>query len=168
MRILIKGQEYSFRIFPEGMKMLKRRGTDMVKRFRFGRSIETEAVVNEAGILGGRVGASVQDIPGFLKVTAGTGMEEGSTVIYEMGERDAIYGLGENVRGINKRGWLYESNCTDDCIHTESKHSLYAAHNFFLVDGRERFAIFVDAPQKIVFDMGFQERSRLADRKSVV
>ncbi len=134
----------------------------MVKRFRFGRPIETEAVVNEAGILGGRVGASVQDIPGFLKVTAGTGMEEGSTVIYEMGERDAIYGLGENVRGINKRGWLYESNCTDDCIHTESKHSLYAAHNFFLVDGRERFAIFVDAPQKIVFDMGFQERSRLA------
>lgn len=69
--------------------------------------------------------------------------------------------MGESIRGINKRGWIYESNCTDDPIHTENKRSLYAAHNFFLVDGKGRFGVFVDAPQKVTFDFGYYERDRL-------
>lgn len=80
---------------------------------------------------------------------------------YALEERDVIYGLGENVRGINKRGWIYESNCSDEPHHMEHTRSLYGAHNFFIVDGRNRFGVFVDAPQKVVFDCGYQKADRL-------
>ncbi len=33
---------------------------------------------------------------------------------YIMDEDDIVYGLGESNRGINKRGYCYISNCTDD------------------------------------------------------
>ena len=39
------------------------------------------------------------------------------------------------MRGINKRGWIYEGWCSDDPFHTEDKRSLYGAHNFLLMDG---------------------------------
>ena len=41
--------------------------------------------------------------------------------------------LAKNVRGINKRGWVYESKCSDDGNHTEGKSSLYGAYNFMIV-----------------------------------
>ena len=73
-----------------------------------------------------------------------------------------VYGLGENVRGINKRGWIYESRCSDEPHHHEDKRSLYAAHNFILFDGRERrFGLFVDYPGILTFDVGFTDASVL-------
>ena len=38
-------------------------------------------------------------------------MKDGSLVL-TMEKGAPVYGLGEQVRGINKRGWLYTSNCT--------------------------------------------------------
>ncbi len=71
-------------------------------------------------------------------------------------EPDAIvYGLGEAPRGINKRGWVYESYCSDDPFHTETKQSLYAAHNFLLYSGAECFGLFVDFPARIRWDIGY-------------
>ena len=61
-----------------------------------------------------------------------------------MGKQDIVYGLGENIRGINKRGWIYESFCTDDPNHAPDKKSLYGAHNFFIVDGEKRFGVYID------------------------
>ena len=63
-----------------------------------------------------------------------------------------VYGLGEAPRGINKRGWLYRSFCSDDPFHTESMHSLYGAHNFLLAEGR---GIFIDFPGEISWDIGY-------------
>lgn len=60
-----------------------------------------------------------------------------------MAEEDIVFGLGENVRGINKRGWIYESKCSDDPNHREDKRSLYGAHNFLIVDGKECFGVFL-------------------------
>ena len=48
---------------------------------------------------------------------------------YAMDSQNILYGLGENIRGINKRGWVYESKCSDDPNHTESKSSLYGSYN---------------------------------------
>lgn len=127
----------------------------MIKRFTWGRPVETEAVVKrEAGE------RKLSEVPYFSQVQTGDGRV--SVLTYHMGEHDIIYGLGENIRGINKRGWVYESNCVDDPIHTEARRNLYASHNFFLVDGRERFGVFVDAPQKVTFDIGYTDRDRLA------
>jgi Alpha-glucosidases, family 31 of glycosyl hydrolases len=71
-----------------------------------------------------------------------------------MKEEDLVYGFGEAVRGINKRGFSYESFCLDDDMHTEQKHSLYGAHNFFMVSGEESFGVFVDYPGRVRFDVG--------------
>ncbi|MDR2043844.1 MAG: alpha-glucosidase [Clostridium sp.] len=78
-----------------------------------------------------------------------------------MGEDDLVYGLGQQVRGMNKRGWKYVSNCTDDPDHLEDKHSLYGAHNFFVLKGTRNVGIFVDFPGKVTFDVGFHRLDEL-------
>lgn len=90
-------------------------------------------------------------------------MKKENVLVYEMTEDDIVYGLGENVRGINKRGWEYVSNCTDEPHHHEDTRSLYGAHNFLIVEGKNHpvFGIFVDTPDKIRFDIGYTKHSRL-------
>lgn len=42
---------------------------------------------------------------------------------------------------MNKRGWSYTANNSDDPNHTEGKHSLYASQNFFIItDGKRQQA----------------------------
>ena len=68
----------------------------------------------------------------------------------------AVYGLGEMPRGINKRGWHYITNNTDESRHSEDKLSFYGAHNFLLVrDGSTCFGLFVDFPGKVYYDIGY-------------
>lgn len=125
----------------------------MIRKYVFGSPFETEAVVKKLqpeALQDGNAGR----VPYFT-------MTDTHTFSYGLESQDRIYGLGENVRGINKRGWLYISNCSDDSHHQEDKHSLYAAHNFFIVDGRQRFGVFVDAPQKVSFDFGYTDRRTL-------
>ncbi len=74
---------------------------------------------------------------------------------FELAPEDIVFGLGESPRGINKRGWIYESYCTDDPFHTETKRSLYAAHNFIVVSGKKSFGLFIDFPARIRWDLGY-------------
>ena len=62
------------------------------------------------------------------------------------------------MRGINKRGWIYISNCTDDPNHREDTRSLYAAHNFLVFAEKEPFGIFLDNPGKVTFDIGYTQQ----------
>ena len=78
-----------------------------------------------------------------------------------MPENVPVYGLGEQIRGINKRGWSYTSNCTDDPHHTETTHSLYGAHNFLIIGGENPFGIFIDYPGKLTFDIGYSQKDTL-------
>lgn len=70
---------------------------------------------------------------------------------YSLEEDEIVYELGENVRGINKRGWRYISNCSDNPNHCENTNSLYGAHNFIMVgDGvHENYGLFVDTPGRV-------------------
>ena len=72
-----------------------------------------------------------------------------------------MYGLGENVRGINKRGFEYISNCTDQPKHHEDTKSLYGAHNFLIVDGETRFGLFFDYPSTMTFDVAYRTKDNL-------
>ena len=72
---------------------------------------------------------------------------------YQLDAEDIVYGLGENMGGINKRGRTYVSYNTDNPHHRENTPSLYAAHNFLIVDGRQHFGVFFDTPSKITFDI---------------
>lgn len=112
----------------------------MIKRFRFGDPIETDAIQKKPALCSG-------EIP-CLTVA-------GDTLTCELAAEDIVYGLGENVRGINKRGWHYVSNCADDPNHTENKQSLYGAHNFLVIAGEKNFGVFVDTPGKVTFDVGY-------------
>lgn len=68
-------------------------------------------------------------------------------------EKDLVFGLGENTRGINKRPGLYISYNSDNPHHRDNTPSLYASHNFFVLDGRRHFGAFFDTPSKIKFEI---------------
>ena len=84
--------------------------------------------------------------------------------LYPMDADTAVYGLGEMPRGINKRGWHYVTNNTDESHHGENKLSYYGAHNFLLVKGGAGcmdFGVFIDFPGKVYYDIGFTDHERL-------
>ncbi len=77
---------------------------------------------------------------------------------------DIVLGLGQNMRGMNKRGGIYDSWCYDEANHSPHKRSLYGAHNFFILDGgtpERRFGVFVDFPGKVSFDVGYTRNDTL-------
>ena len=116
----------------------------MIKKYTNGKPIDTEAVVEKFEAL------PISDFPFEHR------FEDGKFIFsFEMEPRDIVCGLGESPRGINKRGWVYESYCTDDPFHTETKSSLYAAHNFILLSGGKSFGLFVDFPARVRWDLGY-------------
>lgn len=80
---------------------------------------------------------------------------------FELAEGDVVFGLGENVRGMNKRGYVYESFCADDPSHTPDKTSLYGAHNFLVVMGKDTYGLYVDSGAYVKFDVGFEDTTKL-------
>ena len=123
----------------------------MIQKYVFGKPFETEAVI-----------APVETAAGVP--ACGTVQAEGAfSFTYTMSDTDVVYGLGEANRGINKRGYLYVSNCTDDNEHTEDKVSLYAAHNFIVVAGEDKsFGMYFDYPGVITFDIGYTKSNMLS------
>jgi alpha-glucosidase len=115
----------------------------MIRRFSFGNLIETEAVLEKPE-------AEHWEQEGFILE------KSGSQFFYPLSQGDIVYGLGENVRGINKRGWIYVSDCSDNPHHHEDMRSLYGAHNFLIVEGTTCFGVFVDTPGKVTFDVGYE------------
>lgn len=118
----------------------------MIKRYRYGAPVNTEAAVIQIAESKGQTVFSEREC-------------EGKTAFgYEMEKEDRVYGLGEQMRGINKRGWIYESWNTDDPILTETRVSLYTSHNFIMVIGKNRsFGAFFDCGGKVVFDVGYTD-----------
>ena len=118
----------------------------MIYKKQYGQPFDTESVVGSSLPM-------METIPYLTKEPDGFS--------YAMEPQDALYGLGENVRGINKRGWVYESKCSDDGNHTEGKSSLYGAYNFMIVSGKDTFGIFIDYPGKVTFDCGYTDMDTL-------
>lgn len=119
----------------------------MIRKKSYGQPFDTEAVTG-----------ACEPLTGALPFLS----EEGGRRFSCSLEDDAVvYGLGENVRGINKRGWIYESLCSDESSHREDTRSLYGAHNFLVMDGAQCFGVFVDFPGKVTFDVGYTDRNRL-------
>ncbi len=113
-----------------------------IHKYSFGNPFETNAVLKDVNEESGKINyMTVSD--DYLHIT------------YNLGRNDKVYGLGESVRGINKRGWIYETYCSDDPMHTETKRSLYGSHPFVIIDGAEVFGIFVDYPDRVTFDIGY-------------
>lgn len=120
----------------------------MVEKYSFGNPIETDAVVKDI--------AETEWKEGVFR-------KEGNSFHYTLRPGEIIYGLGENVRGMNKRGWRYVSECADNPNHCEHTSSLYGAHNFIMVgDGVQKTCgLFVDTPGRVTFDAGYTDIDEL-------
>lgn len=115
----------------------------MITKFTFGTPFETEAVVKDI--------PSSAGCPTYGNIN----LTDGFSFSVTMADNDVVYGLGENMRGINKRGFLYISNASDDPYHTEDKSSLYSAHNFIVLSGDSSVGFFFDYPSTLRFDIGY-------------
>ena len=124
----------------------------MISKYVFGQPVET--------------GAAVMELPECtqpLSLMQTEQTQEGVRFFCGMDRMDVVYGLGEQMRGINKRGFSYISYATDDPVHTESRHALYGGHNFLILSRRNlpSFGVFVDDPGRVVFDVGETKLDRL-------
>ncbi len=126
-----------------------------MEKYIFGSPIETEAVIEDV--------PAAEGLPAYGEISAENGKFRWTVPLEK---KDVVYGLGETVRGINKRGWEYTSWATDDPVHDEDKRSLYSAHNFLIVDpgadsDRKPFGIFIDQPGEVHLDIGYSRADQM-------
>ncbi len=135
----------------------------MIRKFTFGTPFNTGAVVRPEIA----EEESASKLP-FLtivqnKVASRDDAGEDDSVIfsYRLPDEALVYGLGEQARGLNKRGWRYESRNTDNPFQNEGRTALYSSHNFLIIDGEERFGLFLDTPGYVEYDIGFTNYDEL-------
>ncbi len=153
----------------------------MIRKYRFGTPFETDAVVEKQPDAAVFAPDSTPEVPffqvskvdanaqtdgsaGFPSMKAEKPVKDAWQFRLALAEADIVYGLGEALRGINKRGWLYLSDNADDPNHLETKTNLYGSHNFLIVDradGKGSFGIFLDDPGVVRFDVGYTRRDQL-------
>ncbi|MBP3636839.1 MAG: alpha-glucosidase [Clostridia bacterium] len=120
----------------------------MIRRYDFGSPIPTGAVVRT-------LACENTPVP-FFQVEAKEGQVSFSLTL---DRDDMIFGLGENVRGINKRGHLFRAWNSDDFSHTENKAGIYASHNLLLFSGKDKlFGVYFDDPGAVTFDLGYTQQ----------
>ena len=102
----------------------------MIRKYVYGAPFPTEAVVKD-------IEASTDEPPFF-------DTDDNGSFKYTFSENDIVYGLGEQIRGINKRGWQYKNWHYDNPNHHEDTRSLYGSHNFIIVSGKHTFGTFFD------------------------
>ena len=120
----------------------------MIRKYTFGIPLPTGAVVRPQPAQSGPVP--------FFDVSTG---EDGIvTFSLSLHPREVIFGLGQAVRGMDKRGHRYESWNSDVFNHTEERPSLYGSHNFIVFFSPERLlGVYLDDPGKIVWDLGWEK-----------
>ena len=126
----------------------KRKDTQMIKKYVYGNPFPTDAVILD-------MDNCTETISYFS--TQGSSLN----MAYQMNPATIVYGLGESNRGINKRGYLYHSFCSDTPSHTPDLSSMYGAHNFLIISGNDNFGVFIDCPEKIEFDIGYSDYNEL-------
>lgn len=121
----------------------------MIRKYVFGSPFPTEAVVEE-----------VEEGKGGLPFTV---ERDGEGLLFRcpLGKKDIVYGLGETMRGVNKRGGRYVSYNTDDMHHRDDMPSLYGSHNFIAIDGKRPFGAFFDTPARAVFEIDYKDSGEI-------
>lgn len=122
-----------------------------MKKIVVGKPIETYAVINHENI----TEIETREIIEQIKI----GQDHFIRVILD--EEDRVYGLGENLRNMNRRGRIYESFCTDEPNQTPEKKALYGAHNLVIIEGAVNFGLYIDHPGRVIFDIGYTEKNEI-------
>jgi len=121
----------------------------MFEKFVIGHPVRTDAVVMET--------EKLNALPDIFYLN-----KKNHTISMKLLDNDIVYGLGETVRGMNKRGFVYESYNTDEPNHMEFKTRLYSSLNFIIVFSKERcVGLFIDNPGLVRFDVGFSKSDEM-------
>ena len=118
----------------------------MISKYVFGEPFETESVVTDIDVAVGK--------PPFFEVV------DDKKFTCKLSPDTIVYGLGEQVRGINKRGWQYVSWNYDNPHHQEDTRSLYGSHNFIIMRNlgdAPVFGMYLDYPGRMIFDIGYTQ-----------
>ena len=113
----------------------------MAKEVIFGKPFETEAIVGKV------------ERADSLENWQVTQRQDKLVFRCALNPNDIVYGLGEQVKGINKRGGRYVSYNTDNPHQTDESLSLYGSHNVLIIDGDKCFGAFFDTPSKVLFEI---------------
>lgn len=119
----------------------------MINKYKVGNPIETQTVITKVKLN--------NDLPPIIN-------QDGSLTISDITDDAVIYGLGETLHTINKKGFRYEAFCKDEPHHWEDKKALYGAHNFFIVKDKNKcFGYFIDCPSFVSYDMCFTHKNKI-------
>lgn len=121
----------------------------MIKKYTFGHPFQTESVIVPI--------EQADGMPEYGTIETTSGFK----FTYNLDSEEAVYGLGEANRGINKRGYRYISYCSDNPHHQEDTISLYGAHNFLVISGETTWGMYIDYPTEITFDVGYTFADKL-------
>ena len=121
--------------------------SETVHRFRSGIPFDTEAVTLAPV-------SATEASPCFFKVTSS---DKGLKITIPLNKGDRVYGMGQSMGGLNKRGRRFNTWCSDDPSHTPEKEALYGSHPFIIIDGMETFGLFLDFPGEMTFDIGYTD-----------
>ena len=123
----------------------------MIRKYTYGTPVLTDAVVRQFP-------AEAGDPPGF---DVRIGQNGSVSFSLNLHPEEVIFGLGQAVRGIDRRGHRYESWNSDVFNHTETQPSLYGSHNLAVFFSPERLAgIYLDDPGKVIWDLGWERCDR--------
>lgn len=140
----------------------------MVQKYVFGTPVETYAVVEKVPVKAEiSEEAQLSLIPHLKADMIMLPRKDGAADMQTKGlhfkrklqKGEAVYGLGETMHGINKRGFQYISYNTDDPHHTEKTKSLYGSHNFLVIE--DILGIFFDTPARVTFDIDVNQSGML-------
>lgn len=136
----------------------------MIRKFIFGKPFETDATVLQIAKENKFVqNEAVEELKSQNYEVVCS--ENGFSFECKLKEESIVYGLGQAMGNINKRGRTYTSYCSDDPSHTENKESLYGAHNFIIIynpsDINSSKGFFFDYPTRITFDIGYTKIDKL-------
>jgi len=122
----------------------------MIAKYTYGNPLDTDAVVLKMNATVGK--------PEFFSVER---TPEGIVFSLDLAEEDIIFGLGQSVRGINKRGYRYRAWNIDEPCLSETRENLYGSHNLLVFFRASRcFGAFFDDPGEVLYDLGFTDRTR--------
>ncbi|MRI32341.1 alpha-glucosidase [Endozoicomonas sp. OPT23] len=130
--------------------------SEQVQCFRFGQPFNTEAIASEVTPVN-----AVESNGGEPEFWATTSDFDSVRLSRKLSDSDRIYGMGQSMGGLNKRGRKFSTWCSDDPSHTPEKEALYGSHPFLIVDGESTFGLFIDFPGEMFFDIGYTDREML-------
>jgi alpha-glucosidase len=87
---------------------------------------------------------------------------EGFVIVMKLREDQGVFGLGQEIGPLNKRGRIYEMYNTDDPDHSPSKTRLYSTLPvFYLISPEGCTGFFLDHAGYSKFDVAFEKRDTL-------